>query len=37
MIHDIAYVSGENHGDYVSKVKMGIKQDHTPLEPLKFD
>jgi hypothetical protein len=29
-IHDLTYVSEEHHGDYVSEVKMGIKQNHTP-------
>jgi hypothetical protein len=37
MIHDLGYVSGEHHDDYVSKINMGIKQDHTPLEPSKLD
>jgi hypothetical protein len=33
MIHDLGYVSTKQHGNYVSKMNMGIKQDCTPLVP----
>jgi hypothetical protein len=33
VIHDLGYVSREHHGDYVSKINMGIKQDHMPSKP----
>jgi len=33
MIHDIGYVLAKQHGDYVSKMNMGIKQYYTPLMP----
>ncbi len=29
-IHDLHYVLGEHHGDYVSKNNVGIKQNHMP-------
>jgi hypothetical protein len=32
-IHDLSYVSIEHHGDYISKMNMGIKQDYVPLVP----
>ncbi len=34
MIHDLGYVLVK-HGDYVSKMNMGIKQDPTPSMPSK--
>jgi hypothetical protein len=33
-IHDLGYVSTKQHGDYVLKMNMGIKQDCMPLMPL---
>jgi hypothetical protein len=35
MIHDLGYVSANEHGDYVSKMNMGIKQDYMPSMPSK--
>ncbi len=35
MIHDLGHVLTKQHGDYVSKMNMGIKQDHMPLVPPK--
>lgn len=31
-IHDLGYVLGEHHRDYVSKINIGIKQYHMPSE-----
>lgn len=33
VIHELGYVSVEQHGDYVSKMNMGIKQSCTPSVP----
>ncbi len=33
VIHELGYVSVEQHGDYVLKMNMGIKQDCTPSVP----
>jgi hypothetical protein len=35
--HCLGYVSRENHGDYVSKINMRIKQDCTPSKPSELD
>jgi hypothetical protein len=33
VIHELGYVSVKQHGDYVSKMNMGIKQDCAPSLP----
>jgi len=32
-VHDFNYVLAKQHGDYVSKMNMGIKQNPMPLMP----
>jgi hypothetical protein len=34
-VQDLGYVSTEQHGDHVSKMNMGIKQNYTPSVSLK--
>lgn len=34
-IHDLRYVLTKQHGNYVSEMNKGIKQDHMPLVPSK--
>jgi hypothetical protein len=36
-IHDLGSVSTKHHGDYVSEINMGIKQDYTSIMPSKLN